>query len=202
MVHVGSPAYYAEVKRRLETCDVILFEGVRSFRVWLLTRAYAIAARRKRLGLVLQREALVISLLEQHKIHADVNAEEFAAAWGYIPLYQRMLLLLGAPFYGLWVYLTGTRESIGRHLSTEELQSRRDYDQIEAAPELEEAVITRRDARLFEEISRVLAENSAPARIGILYGVGHMRVVSRLLTNKYKYRVVESEWLTVFDYQE
>lgn len=202
MVHVGSPAYYSEVKRRLETCDVVLFEGVRSFRTWLLTRAYTLAAHRKRLGLVLQREALVVPLLEQYKIRADVNAEEFAAAWGNIPLYQRMLLLLGAPLYGLWVYLTGTRESIGRHLSTEELQSSRDYARIEAAPELEEAIITRRDARLVEKIARVLAENSAPARIGILYGAGHMRVVSCLLTNKYKYRVVESEWLTVFDYLE
>jgi len=29
-----------------------------------------------------------------------------------------------------------------------------------------------------------------------------MRAVSRLLTVKYKYRIVESEWVTVFDYPE
>lgn len=200
MIHIGTPAYYAEVKRRLETCDVVLFEGVRSFRVWMLTRAYSIASRRKRLGLVQQRDALIGPLLQLRKIHADVNSAQFALAWGRVPLWQRVLLLLGAPLYGFWVYLVGTRQSIGRRLSIEELESQRDYERFEAAPELEKALIDTRDARLIEELTSALAPDSAHTRIGVLYGAGHMRAVSRLLAEKYKYRVVESEWITVFDY--
>lgn len=202
MIHIGSPAYYAEVARRLEACDVVLFEGVSSFRAWMLTRAYSIATRRKRLGLVRQRDALAIPLLRQRKIHADVNAEQFSNTWKSIPLYQRILLLLGAPLYGLWIYLVGTRHSIGRRLSTEELESRRDFDRSEAMPELQNALVTTRDVRLVEEISSALAKCGEGSRIGIVYGAGHMRVASRLLTSKYRYRVVESEWITVFDYEE
>jgi hypothetical protein len=202
MIHIGSPGYYADVKRRLESCDVVLYEGVRSFRAWMLTRAYSIATYRKRLGLVRQRDALVVPLLRQQKIHADLNGDQFAAAWDDIPLYQRILLLIGAPVYGMLLYFTGTRHAIGRRLNTEELESRRDFQRFEAMPELENAIRTTRDLRLVEEVCRAIEGNTAGTRIGVLYGAAHMRVVSRLLTNQYRYRVVESEWMTVFDYQE
>lgn len=202
MIHIGSPAYYAEVRRRLEACDVVLFEGVRSFRAWMLTRAYSIVAYRKSLGLVRQRDALVVPLLSQRNIHADVNAEQFSAAWAGVPLYQRVLLLLGAPMYGLFLYLTGTRHSIGRGLNAEELESQRDFERFAGTPELENLIATTRDLRLVEEISAVVEKNGVGKRIGIVYGAAHMRVASRLLTSKYRYRVVESEWITVFDYPE
>lgn len=201
MIHIGAPAYYAEVQRRLDSCDVVLFEGVRSFRVGMLTRAYSIATRSGRLGLVRQRDALDIPSVKQERIHADVSADQFADAWGDVPLYQRALLLLGAPLYGLWMYLTGTRQSIGRDLNTDSLESRDDLELFEGVPELEMALATTRDLRLVEEASKAVEQNGAGTRIGIVYGAAHMRVVSRLLMGKYGYRVVESEWMTVFNYQ-
>lgn len=182
-------------------CDVVLFEGVRSLRAWMLTRAYSIAAYRTSLGLVRQRDALVVPLLRQRKIHADVSSEQFSAAWAGIPLYQRVLLLLGAPLYGLWLYFTGTRHSIGRGLNTEELESKRDFERFEGTLELENVIATTRNLRLVEEVSAAVEKNGVGKRIGILYGAAHMRVVSRLLTSKYRYRVVESDWITVFDYE-
>jgi len=202
MIHIGSSAYYSEVKQRLDTCDLVLFEGVRSFQAWMLTKAYSIVTCSKRLHLVLQRDALIIPLLKQRKIHADVSATQFAAAWRGIPLYQRILLLIGAPLYGLWLYFTGTRHSIRRGLNTEELESRRDFQRFEAIPKLEDTLATIRDLRLIEEVSSAVERNGPGSRIGVLYGSAHMRVVSRLLTNKYGYRVVESAWMTVFDYEE
>lgn len=202
MIHIGSPAYYAEVKRRLDECDIVLFEGVRSFRAWMLSRAYSIATLRKRLGLVRQHDALEGALLNQRKIHADVSAEQFSVTWGDIPLQQRIILLLGAPLYGLWLYFTATRHSIGRRMSTEELESRRDFQRSEVVPEIEHALLTSRDLRLVEEVSAAVEKGDATTRIGVIYGAAHMRVVSRLLTSKFGYRVTESEWMTVFDYPE
>ncbi len=200
MIHVGTASYFAEVRRRLDGCDVVLFEGVRTFHSWLLTRSYAIATQRKRLGLVLQWDALRTASLKPQKIHADVSAAEFDAAWRGIPLFQRVAVLLIAPVYGFWIYCTGTRESIGRHLSMEDLESSKDLDRYEALPELEMAIMTRRDARLVQGLSSALEKHGAGARIGVLYGAAHMRAVSRMLTAKHHYRVVESEWLKVFDY--
>ena len=114
MIHVGSANYYAEVRRRLEKCDLLLFEGVRDFRARILSLSYSIAARSRRLNLVTQRDALVVPLVQQQRIRADVSTEQFAAAWRGVPWYQRLGLLLGAPVFGCWVYLTASRESIGR----------------------------------------------------------------------------------------
>jgi hypothetical protein len=66
-------------------------------------------------------------------------------------------------------------------------------------PELE-AMHTGRDAKLIETLSAAVEKNGAGSRIAVIYGAAHMRVASRLLTGKYGYRVVESEWLTVFGY--
>jgi hypothetical protein len=201
MVHVGAPSYYAAVKAKLDACDVVLFEGVRTFHSWLLTRSYAIATHRKRLGLVLQRDALQTASLKPNRIHADVSSAEFTAAWRDIPLFQRVAILLAAPAYGLWIYCTATRESIGRGLSTDEVESSKDLDRFEGRPEFETALKTLRDARLVEDLTSALAKHGTGARIGVLYGAAHMRAVSRFLTAQHRYRVVESEWIKVFDYE-
>jgi hypothetical protein len=200
MIHAGAPEYYAEVSRRLAACDVVLFEGVRSVHSWWLTRSYEIAIRRKRLGLVLQTDGIDYALVKSRGIHADVTAEQFAQAWARIPLAQRLALQLGAPLYGLWVYLMGTRESIGRSVSVEEVESQQDVDLLESMPEMHDALHTSRDAKLVEKLAAAVENNGAATRIAVIYGAGHMRVASRLLCDKYKYRVVESEWIMVFAY--
>lgn len=200
MIHAGAPEYYAEVSRRLAVCDVVIFEGVRSFHSWWLTRSYTIATRRKRLGLVLQSDGIDYALVKSRGIRADVTAEQFARSWAEIPLSQRLALQVLAPLYGIWVFLAGTRESIGRSLSVEEVESQQDVDLLDSIPEIHNALHTSRDARLIEELSAAVEKNGATTRIAVIYGAGHMRVASRLLTDKYKYRVVESEWIMVFGY--
>jgi hypothetical protein len=199
MIHIGAAEYYAEVSRRLATCDVVLFEGVGSVQSWWITRSYALATHRKRLGLVLQRDAIDRGLLQSRGIHADVTAAQFRASWGEIPLRYRVALLILSPLYGVWVYLTGTRESIGRHMSVEEVESKSEL--FERVPELRDAIVTTRDARLVEKLAAAVESSGAGQRIGVIYGAGHMRVASRLLTGQYKYRVAESEWITVFGYE-
>jgi hypothetical protein len=33
MIHIGSPDYYSQVHKKLDDCDIVLFEGVRTLRV-------------------------------------------------------------------------------------------------------------------------------------------------------------------------
>jgi hypothetical protein len=70
-------------------------------------------------------------------------------------------VLLIAPVYGLWIYCTGTRESIGRHLSTDDLESIKDLERYEGLPEFEMALRTRRDARLVQDLSSALEKHGA-----------------------------------------
>ncbi len=55
VVRIGERAYYEAVKARIAGCDALIHEGVRSFAAALLTQAYTLVARRKRLGYVLLR---------------------------------------------------------------------------------------------------------------------------------------------------
>jgi pheromone shutdown protein TraB len=200
MIHVGTAAYYEAVRAKLEACSVVLFEGVGSPAARTLATAYTLAARRRRLGLVTQRAALPLRSLGKELVHADLRAKEFKARWSTIPWHERLPLLLGAPVYGAWLYLTATRESIGRHLQTEDVSSRDDVLRGESAPGIEDALLTRRDSRLVATIAALLAQPGRDSPVAIVYGAGHMRVVTRFLIDEYQYRVAESEWVTVFSY--
>jgi hypothetical protein len=70
MIHIGSPDYYSQVHKELDECDIVLYEGVRTPRVRVLTLSYRIVARRKRLGLVAQ-DASLLRDLRGRLIHAD-----------------------------------------------------------------------------------------------------------------------------------
>jgi len=202
MIHIGSADYYAQVRTRLKGCDLILFEGVRTLSGQIITLAYRLVAHRKRLNLVVQNEALPLKGLAPRLICADISSGEFEEIWASIPWHMRLMLLLGAPVFGAFQYITATRESIGRHLGTEDVQSRTDTELRERSPELHRALLDRRDAKLIAAVESVLAEPQAPPLVGIIYGAAHMRSVTDLLMNSYGFRVVHAEWLTVFDYAD
>lgn len=199
MIHIGSPDYYSQVHKKLDECDVILFEGVRTFRARVLALSYRIVARRRRLGLVVQ-DASLLRGIRGRLVHADVAPGEFSAKWSRIPLYARLAILLIAPLYGGYRYLTATKESIGKRLKSEDLASVEEVLRGDIAPGLDEAIMTSRDAKLVAAIKSIMAPGIPPTTVGIVYGAGHMKAVTRLLMEKHQYRVNESEWITVFDY--
>ena len=75
MMHVASPSFYAQVRRRLSECDQIVAEGVRgrSRQLSAITLAYRCAPRWRRNGLEEQQTA---SLLPAGipVVHPDVSA--------------------------------------------------------------------------------------------------------------------------------
>jgi hypothetical protein len=202
MIHIGSSDYYTQVRTRLQGCDSILFEGVRTLSGQMATFAYRLVARRKRLKLVVQSVALPLTCLAPRLICADVSSAEFQENWATTPWHLKLTLLLGAPTYGAYQYLTATRESIGRHLTTEDMPLREGTLSSDMNPEMHKAFLERRDVRLGAAVEAVLAEPKAAAVVGIVYGAAHMRSVTDLLINRYGFLVARAEWLTVFDYAD
>jgi hypothetical protein len=202
MIHIASAEFYQEVRRRIERCDVVLFEGVRSLPVKILTTSYTWAARSKRLELVTQRDALRVADMKSRLrlVHADSSTQEFEAAWTLVPWYWRLAAMVGAPLYGTWLYLTASRESIGRRLGTEDLETHEDIERFDSVPQLEAAMVTKRDMRLVAAIASLIERPDGRGSAAVIYGAAHMRKVTRLLMAKYGYRVAEAEWLHVFQY--
>jgi hypothetical protein len=200
MILIGSVEYYDDVRVRLAACDVILFEGVRSFTGRVITLSYRWVTRRKRLKLVTQ-DVLKLGTSGAALVHADLPGAEFESAWAAVPWYWRVAAMVCAPLYGSWLFFTATRESIGRALGTESLETREDALSFEHAAEIESAILTRRDARLLRAVAALVEQPGSYKIAAVVYGARHMSVVTRLLIDRYHYRVVDSEWMSVFEYE-
>lgn len=200
MLHAGSADFYAEVQQRLEGCDLILVEGVGGSTAQLLTLAYRQMARSKRLDLVTQSDALHLGPDRSRVIHADLSAEEFARGWRQVPLALRLLLLVVAPLYGLYLSVFGTRDLIARYAEFNDLPSRDEVLRYDPAfAKLEEALTGQRDARVIQTIDEVLrGADGTKKLVGILFGARHLRAIIRYLTENHGYVVANAEWVTVF----
>jgi hypothetical protein len=199
MIHIGSAEYYSQVHKKLDECDVIVYEGVRTFLARVLALSYRIVARRGRLGLVAQ-DASLLRGLRGRLVHADIAPGEFNDNWSQVPRHIRLAILLIAPLFGGYHYLTATKESIGKQMKREDLASAEEITRGDCAPSLDAAIVTSRDAKLVTAIDFMIASMNASTTIGIVYGAGHMQAVTAALMEKHHYRVNSSEWLTVFDY--
>ncbi|MDH3919917.1 MAG: hypothetical protein OEU25_17285, partial [Rhodospirillales bacterium] len=117
MIHVAAPDFYAEISRRLNDCDLVLCEGVKSPTASLLTLSYRFYAESPRLRLVSQK-AMKLDHLKGRLIHADVTGDAFERRWRDLKTWVRFVLPLAAPLYGLYLRHFGTRAAIARVLGT------------------------------------------------------------------------------------
>lgn len=200
MIHIGTQAYYDSVRAVLDECDEVIFEGLRSFRTRLITASYRWLTHRRRLALVTQSQALRMDQLSARLVHADVSGSEFADDWRQIAWHHRLALLTAAPAYGLWLYLTATRASIGKRQGVDDLRSRNDILRDELVPGFDAAIFDRRDERLIAAIEAARARSGSGRKVAIVYGAAHMRAALEHLMSRHGYRVADSRWLTVMDY--
>ncbi len=199
MVHVADSAFYEEIAQRLDNCDLVLCEGVKSPTVSLLTSSYRFCEKNPRLGLVTQKKALKLDHLEGRLIHADVSAELFEKRWSTLATLLRVIVLLAAPIYGLYLRYFGTREDIARGLGMNLKKSRGEILADEDFEKVTEIILDWRDRRLLKVIDQTLLKNEdADISIGILFGAMHMRAVIRHLIHNLGYHVTKAEWVTVF----
>lgn len=202
MIHIGTPEFYQEVRKRLMDCDAIIFEGVKSRRSRFLTASYRWAVKRQRLGLVMQAEALRIRELDKPLIHGDLSEAEFDEGWSGIRWWLRAVMNIGAPLYGLFLYFFGTREIIGKGMSLTDLSHReRRIEQGEDFKEYNSVLLDARDQRLNDVFTEWLeSSKSEPRTVGIVYGAGHFTAFSDNLKKNHGFRAESAEWLTVFPY--
>jgi len=200
MIHLGEPAFFRAVYEDAFAKDAVLVEGVRSPITMRITRSYRWIAESRRLALVVQPPYPTQSASRAKIIHADLTGEEFERLWKGVPLLLKLLLYIGAPLYGSYQRWFGTRASLARGHSLEDLPSRKET--LSWAPEyaaFDNAIRTARDKRLVEVMDAYLDEPVAePRRLAIVYGASHMRAVIRELTKARRFHAVEGDWLMVF----
>ena len=199
MLHLGEPAFYAEVAQRLGQCDLILAEGVAGRRTSLITLSYRLAGKIRRFGLIEQGRALQLRTLGVPVENVDATASQFSRSWRRAPRYARLLLLALAPLFGLWLIVSGSRSMIAKQTEVNDLPDRDEAFMPNSLARVQDAIVHDRDRLLCDAIAR---EADAPApstkTVAILWGAGHMPAVVHFLMGSLRYRVLTTEWVTVF----
>jgi hypothetical protein len=201
MIHIGDQNYYEEVQKRLMDCQYIIYEGVKSFRGALLTWSYRFTSKRKRLGLITQRDGLKLHELKSKLLHSDISQSEFDKSWSQLPLKLRLLLIFVVPFFSLYLFLFATRSFIAKNLCLEDLPTR---DEIihsdDDFDKLDKLLGTKRDKIIMNCIEQeYLSKKKMDVQIGVIYGAKHIVPIIKFLMAKYGFKVVKAEWITVFN---
>ncbi len=201
MVHIGSKQFYDEVSKRLATCDLILAEGVDSKKANLLTRSYRIVKKIKRMDLVTQQEGMKVSSFREKIVNTDIGRHAFDEGWSSLPLMLKAQIFLFMPFYVIYLFLFGTRETIAENIALEDLPSSQEIlFQDDDLDKLDALLIDERDRRLIHNIEGLHQTTGKDKKIvGIVYGAMHMRNVTNFLLQKLNYRITKAEWVTVVD---
>lgn len=201
MIHLGTAAFYADVKARLRECQLVVAEGVsgRSVLMRALTLAYRLPGRSRRLNLVVQDDGYADCGVPV--IHPDMTARQFARRWRSIPAAQRMLVWILVPVVALTTRVIGTRRLLSRHLEITDLPTPGDHAVREKMPKLMDVLVDHRDAVLLDALAAIHEQHCAePIQVAVVYGAGHMPAIVQGLWTRHGYRPRAAEWLTVFDF--
>jgi hypothetical protein len=199
MIHLGEHDYYRQVEEKLNTCDLVLAEGVDSRIVSALTRSYRLAAD-PQANLVVQPDTKAAR--EHMSIQqSDISGSEFDSAWRKMPLGLRLGVPLLAPLYGLWLRFVADPESWQSKLGVDDLPTNEDVLLEGQFPELTNLVMHRRNQHLFHQIAAVQERwRDEPKVVGVAWGAKHIGAVVQFLNDRWAYFARSAEWVTVFDY--
>ncbi|MFD7296704.1 hypothetical protein ACFV9W_25725 [Streptomyces sp. NPDC059897] len=206
MLHVAAPTFYAQVRLRLRTCDLVVMEGIRgrSAAASTLTLAYRFAPRRSRNGLQEQSDELLLPD-GIPVVHADVSAAEAIADLKALSRWTYPLMLLAAPVMGLVFALRGPRAFLDEDLAVDDLPTTLRAELLADDP-VAHAMTDRRDRRLLDALDEIHAKHNAkhnaehrtePLRVAVVYGAGHIPAIVTGLRERHGYRPRDAEWLTV-----
>lgn len=194
MLHIGAPEYYAEVRRRLGECAVVVAEGVagRSVIRWALTLSYRIVPANRRSGLVVQD--IDYAALGVPVVRPDVSAAEFGRSWRAQPLSFRLLVWCALPVVVAAQFFGGRKHLLGPQVVLN------DDDQPLSETEERFLAVTggERDDRLLAALVELHRKRSHERiDIGIVYGAGHVPDLAHRVAATLGYQVRSAEWITV-----
>jgi hypothetical protein len=196
MLHVASPRFYKEVRRRLGDCAVIVVEGVTgpSAIVSALTLTYRVIPANRRSGLI--EDDIDFAALGVEVIRPDVSGEEFSRSWRTLPLRLRVLMWCVLPFIVV-VQLVGGR----KRLLAPDVAINDDDVPDEVEEQFMSVLGGERDDRLFAALAE-LHETRGHERIdvAVVYGARHVPDLVHRLAAAFGYRPRYADWITAVDW--
>jgi hypothetical protein len=199
MLHFAAPSFYAEVRRRLRSCDLIVSEGVagptlQSSAMDLTNRLFP---RGRQRGLVGQTDEMVLPP-GIPVIRPDLPLIDLDRQLRSLPTLTQLAFLAGTHPTAVALALAGPAIFLDDDLAVHDFPFTASEERARDTP-LAHAALDHRDRLLLADLCEVHEQRSAePITVGVVYGAGHMPAVVNGLTDRYRYRVRDAEWMTVF----
>lgn len=206
MIHFAAPSFYAEVRRRLRACAVIVSEGVcgatlQSDAMDLVNR-YLPRGRQR--GIVAQTDQIVLPD-GIPIIRPDVPPAQPALDLREVPGLGRMAkaaglnlaLVTSAHAVGAALALAGPRVLFSKDLEIHDYPfTAREEEQADFP--FSDVILDARDRKLLEALTRVHEQHCQESiKVGVVYGAAHMPAVANGLGERYRYRPRDAQWMTV-----
>lgn len=196
MLHVATPAFYAEVTRRLGECAVVVAEGIsgRSVLTSAFTMSYRIIPANRRSGLVVQK--IDYAALGVPVIRPDLTGKEFARSWRTLPLLHRVAMWCLLPFVVVAQFFGGRKRLLSPNIAIND-----DVLGSDADDQWDQVLGGERDERVLLALAE-LHETRSTERIdvAVVYGAGHVPELARRLAETLDYRPRSADWITVVDW--
>jgi hypothetical protein len=200
MIHIGTQAFYEEVGSRLAACDLILAEGIDSKRASFITLPYRLAAKSRRLNLTAQQNALKLSTFKHKIVASDLDADSFLRGWSNLRLLLRVKLLLFIPSAALYLFFFVNRAKLANFILQKDTAPK-EQARDEELENFARLLGGDRNRKLIRHIEQLYdTRKKEKISIGVPYGAKHMSRIVKFLVNRLGYRVIDREWLTVFDF--
>lgn len=197
MIHIGERKFYETVEQKLMECDAILYEAFR-FRTGSL-KIPNLKITADKLGLITQNE-MDMAQFGDRLLHADLDKTTGAQAWSELTFMDKFKFNYILPIYLYFQDRNLTRRKLVKYF----MRSNTDLEEI-YAPVLDEKetikrfIHEKREKRVFEEIDKIHeSRHKRPKRIGIIYGAGHMKAITRYIKDTYDYKILGGEFVEVF----
>ncbi|HXM34818.1 MAG TPA: hypothetical protein VN920_06505 [Pyrinomonadaceae bacterium] len=200
MIHLGTQEFYDEVSQRLDACDLVLVEGIKSKRVSLMTLPYRLAAKSVRLNLVSQHRALKTSSFKHKLVASDLEGHSFAEGWSNLRLRWRIEFHVIEPLLALYLFFFVNREKLANYILLKD-SSAEDERRDEDLENFARLLGGDRNQILIQHIKQLYnTRKNEDIKIAIPYGAKHMSRILKFLINRLGYRVIQREWVIVFDF--
>jgi hypothetical protein len=202
MLHIAEPAFYAEVRRRLGRCAVIVSEGVAAPTTqWSQAMGFAdrYFPRGRQRGLVGQSDTAVLPE-GIPVIRPDVPLAEPALDLRGVPGLARAAKWMGLNL----AFVTDTRLISAalavagpRVLCDKDLEVH-DFPFTVREEQIQDSLDDTRDVKLLDALVELHEQRARePITVGVVYGAMHMPAVSNGLADRYGYRPRGAQWMTV-----
>jgi hypothetical protein len=216
-IHIADKAYFKKLNELFQDYDALLYEMVTDPKLVKQINAdskdrSAVSAvqsgMKDMLGLSFQLDE--VDYQANNFVHADMNPEEFTQSLtqrqeGLMQILMRSmgsslamqgsrksndLDMLGALF-------SGNRELALKRVLAEQIEQMDGQLAAIAGDDGKSTLITERNAKALEVLKREM--DAGKKRLGIFYGAGHFRDMSRQMNEQFQMQPVKTKWLDAWD---